>query len=128
MANLELLEGTDANTKSMAQKIIADQIREIQELKDFLAANSADNNVPAFSSEFMENMNKSMQATENQPLSSNVDMDFASLMKVHHQSALDDARTYLKHGNNEKLKAMANGMIGKQEQEINELTAWLASK
>ena len=125
MSNLELQQGTDANMKSMAQKIIADQTREIQELKDFLAANKLDNNIPAFSMDAMENMKKMEMSTGN---TGNVDNDFAALMKAHHESALNDAQTYLKHGNNEALKTMANGMIEKQKQEIKELEGWLAAK
>ncbi len=125
MANLELQEGKDNAMQDMAQMIIDDQTQEIQELQDFLETQSVNDNVPAFSQEQMENMEKMGRSADIQILTGDVDNDFATLMIVHHEGALDNARTYLEHGNNAELEAMAMEMINKQKQEIEELQTWL---
>ncbi|RYE20491.1 MAG: DUF305 domain-containing protein [Sphingobacteriales bacterium] len=51
--------------------------------------------------------------------------DFATLMIVHHQSAIDNASAYLHHGNNAQLKTMANNIIMAQNKDIVELSNWL---
>ncbi len=54
-----------------------------------------------------------------------IDNDFATLMIVHHQGAMDNASAYLHHGNNAQLKTMANKIIKAQTIEIQELSDWL---
>lgn len=55
------------------------------------------------------------------------DRDFATLMKMHHQQALDMAKVQITHGKSPKLKAMASKMIKDQQAEIVQLEKWLAS-
>jgi uncharacterized protein (DUF305 family) len=46
------------------------------------------------------------------------DYDFASMMKVHHQGAIDMANTEIQGGNNDLIKQMAQGMVDDQQKEI----------
>ncbi len=54
-----------------------------------------------------------------------IDNDFAILMIVHHQLAIDNASAYLHHGDNAQLKAVANKFVDSQVKEIQELSNWL---
>ncbi len=70
-------------------------------------------------------MNKMMSAMHMAP-SGNVDMDFAMMMKPHHQGAIDMAKVELQYGTDPELKAMAQKIIDAQTAEIAEFDAWLA--
>lgn len=75
--------------------------------------------------EQMENMEKMSKTADVQIITGDIDNDFATLMIVHHQSAIDNASAYLHHGNNAQLKTMANNIIMAQNKDIVELSNWL---
>ena len=52
------------------------------------------------------------------PLTGNADVDFVQGMIPHHQGAIDMAVTYLRYGNNQQLKRLAQEIIVEQQQEI----------
>lgn len=54
------------------------------------------------------------------------DRDFAMMMKMHHQAAMDMAQMELKSGKDPKMKEMANQIIAAQQKEIREFDSWLA--
>ncbi len=131
MSALELKEGKDATLRAMAEKISADQKREIQELEAFATRldGAPTNYKPtdpkdAFASQMNASMD-SMMKNLGQP-SGNVDQDYAAMMVPHHQSAIDMAKAELAHGRDTKLKEMAQKMIAAQQQEIQEFKAWQA--
>lgn len=72
----------------------------------------------------MHNMNTQMEAME---MTGDADHDFASMMVMHHQGAIDMANKELEKGNDATIKAMAQQIITKQTAEKAELTTWLAS-
>ena len=125
MANVELQAGTNNSLKRTAQKIIAAQQAEIQQFNSILAAITVDNSDPNFTMEQMENMKKGGKVAYQQIITGDIDNDFATLMIVHHQGAIDNASAYLHHGNNAQLKAMANSIISSQVMEIQEMSNWL---
>lgn len=125
MANYELAHGSNDSMKSTAQKIINEQTMEISEFNNFLATNSVDNNDPSFAMEQMTNMDKMGSVADVQIITGDVDNDFATLMMVHHQSALDNASAYLHHGNNATLMEMAKSIVESQTMEIEDLGNWL---
>ncbi|PQA72430.1 hypothetical protein C3731_16780 [Brucella oryzae] len=49
----------------------------------------------------------------------NLDRDFVQMMTPHHQGAINMARIYLRFGNNEQLKCIAQEIIIDQLQEMN---------
>ena len=129
MADIELRDGKDATMKQMAEKIKADQQKEIGEMEPIAERlDSAPNNYkpldPAdpFTSQMKASMDGMMQ---NMPKPvANPDMNFNMLMTVHHQSAVDMAKAELAHGKDTKLKEMAQMMVDAQQKEIAEFKAW----
>lgn len=55
------------------------------------------------------------------PMSGDVDKDFAAMMSIHHQMAIDMADVLLESGSNAELKAMAVKMKAAQQEEIKQL-------
>ena len=125
MAKVELEAGKDDSLKRTAQKVINDQQAEIEELKTILNSLSTDNTDPAFTMEQMDNMKKGGKAADVQMITGDIDNDFATLMIIHHQGAIDNSSAYLHHGNNSQIKTKATNMINMQTMEIQELADWL---
>ena len=67
-----------------------------------------------------------MKGMESMKMSGDIDRDFAMMMKMHHQGAIDMAQMELKSGKDAKMKAMAKRIIEAQQKEIKEFDAWLA--
>src|ERR1700726_929404 len=70
-----------------------------------------------FLSENVGAMTRMMVGMEITP-SGDVDTDFAAMMIPHHQGAIDMAQAELRHGRNEQLRRIAQGIIVEQQQEI----------
>ena len=66
----------------------------------------------------MDNMKK-MKST------GDVDKDFAMMMKMHHEGALDMAKIQLATGKSPELKKMAKEIIASQTKEIARFDKWL---
>jgi uncharacterized protein (DUF305 family) len=65
---------------------------------------------------------------EAMPMSGETDRDFAEMMKVHHQGAIDMAELELKNGKDAKMRAMAKRIISAQQKEIKEFDQWMAGR
>jgi uncharacterized protein (DUF305 family) len=76
----------------------------------------------------MNSMNDMMNQMHSMETTGNVDQDFATMMKIHHQGAIAMAKAELEGGGDEHLKEMAEKMIKDQTREIEELTSWLSNK
>ncbi len=72
----------------------------------------------------MAGMMKSMDAMKS---TGNTDKDFAMMMKMHHQGAIDMAKMELQSGKDAKMQAMAKRIIEAQQKEIKEFDKWLAA-
>ena len=69
----------------------------------------------------MDNMQK-------MPMSGDTDKDFAMMMKIHHQQALNMAEMELANGKSAEMKAMAKQLIVSQKKEIAQFDKWLAKQ
>lgn len=73
-------------------------------------------------------MMASMKNMESMTMTGNTDRDFATLMKIHHQAAIDMAQMELKGGKDAKMRAMAKRIVDAQQKEIKEIDSWLATQ
>ena len=69
----------------------------------------------------MEGMNK-------MTMSGDTDKDFAMMMKIHHQQAVDMSEMELAHGKSPAMKTMAKQIIAAQKKEIAKFDQWLAKQ
>jgi uncharacterized protein (DUF305 family) len=73
----------------------------------------------------MTGMMKNMDSVK---VTGDTDRDFATMMKIHHQGAIDMAQMELKSGKDAKMRAMAKRIIEAQQKEIKEFDQWLAKR
>lgn len=59
------------------------------------------------------------------PMSGNVDRDFATMMKMHHEGAIRMSQNELQKGKDPQLREMAKKIIEAQKREIAQLDQWL---
>ena len=69
-----------------------------------------------------------MEEMQKMPMSGDTDKDFAMMMKIHHQQALNMAEMQLKSGKSPEMKAMAKQIIVAQKKEIAQFDKWLAKQ
>ena len=69
-----------------------------------------------------------MKDMDSMKMTGNTDRDFATMMKIHHQGAIDMAQMELKHGKDRKMRGMAKRIIDAQQKEIKEFDRWLATQ
>lgn len=125
MGNVQIQEGKNDSLKRFSQKMIEMQQMEIEDLNAVLSSETVNNSVPAFTKEQMDHMMKMDQIADVQLITGDLDNDFATLMILHHNSAIENSEAYLLHGTNDELKTMAEKMIEDQKKEIKELSDWL---
>ena len=77
------------------------------------------------SGDMRESMAGMMKGMESMKMSGDTDRDFATMMKMHHQGAIDMAEMELKNGKDAKMKAVAKRIIDAQKKEIKEFDQWL---
>ena len=80
------------------------------------------------SMEMHQAMTKGMKGMEAAPMTGNSDHDFATMMKAHHQAAVDMAEVELKEGTDPKLRSMARSIVKSQSREIKQFDDWLAKQ
>jgi uncharacterized protein (DUF305 family) len=69
-----------------------------------------------------------MEGMQKMPMSGDTDKDFAMMMKLHHQQALNMAEMELANGKSTEMKAMAKQIIVAQKKEIAQFDKWLAKQ
>lgn len=75
-----------------------------------------------------ESMTGMMKNMESMKMTGDTDRDFAMMMKVHHQGAIDMAEMELKNGKDPKMRAVAKRIIEAQKKEIKEFDQWLGKR
>ena len=126
MAQMEISEGKDEKMKSMAEKILTDQKKEQQELRDFLSGYKP-SDMKHGEGELKKSMSSAVDQMKSMQMSGDIDKDFATMMMHHHEHGVAMAKMEVEHGMSSKLKGMAQKSITKQNQEIKEFKNWLDS-
>lgn len=126
MSEKEISGGKDEKLKGMAQKIIASQKEEIQNLQDFVKSykSSGMKHGEGELQKSMSNMDSKMKSMQ---MTGDIDKDYASMMSAHHEGAVEMSKKQVTNGMSSKLKQMAQKGIKEQTKEINEFKAWMES-
>ena len=69
-----------------------------------------------------------MDGMQKMQMSGDTDKDFAMMMKMHHQRAVEMAQMELAHGKSPEMKAMSRKIIAAQKKEIADFDRWLAKQ
>lgn len=77
------------------------------------------------SADMKQSMMSGMASMQKMPMSGDTDKDFALMMKIHHQGALDMAQVELDQGKSPEMKAMAKSIVAAQKKEIAQFDRWL---
>lgn len=126
MAHLELQKGKNDSLKRIAQKVIDAQTMEIADFKAYLnTLNDKPVQVPEFAMEQMTHMKKMHELADIQFITGDIDNDFATLLTIQHQGAIENAEAYLMYGDDPYLLDKAKMMRDMQTMEIAELKNWL---
>ena len=80
------------------------------------------------SADMKQSMKAGMDSMHNMQTTGDMDKDFAMMMKMHHQQALDMAEMQIAHGKSAELKAMATKIVSSQKKEIAQFDKWLAKQ
>ena len=72
-------------------------------------------------------MKKMMEEMNTMTMTGDFDLDYATMMIPHHQSAVEMAEMYLPKAKDEKIKSMAQTIITSQKKEIDELKVLIAN-
>ncbi len=73
----------------------------------------------------MDKMSRQMSET---PMSGDVDRDFAVMMRIHHEGAIDMARAQLASGKDAQMRKLAQEIIAAQKKEIELIDRWLQKR
>lgn len=80
------------------------------------------------SDDMKKSMMTGMDGMNKMTMSGDIDKDFAMMMKIHHQQAVDMSEMELAHGKSPEMKAMAKQIIAAQKKEIAKFDQWLAKQ
>jgi hypothetical protein len=70
-------------------------------------------------------MEPSEQKMRSMEMTGNIDRDYATMMRAHHQGAVDMSKVELANGKNAEIKRMAQKIINNNQKEISQLDKWL---
>lgn len=92
-------------------------------------SNDDDNMIPVQGhdeNKMMTAMHEMVDEMHTMKVTQDPDIDYATMMKMHHMGAIEMAKLELASGSNREMKAKAQGIIDAQQKEIGELDAFLA--
>ena len=125
MAQLVADRTERSELQSFADKIIADQSREIDEMTSLLEDAGAEESGGMEGMEGMEGMMGEEEMQELESLSGQeFDLAFVEMMTRHHQSAIDMAEQVKSEGENPQVTELADAIIEAQQGEIEQMAAW----
>ena len=80
------------------------------------------------SDDMKKSMMTGMDGMNKMTMSGDMDKDFAMMMKIHHQQAVDMSEMEIAHGKSPAMKAMAKQIIAAQKKEIAKFDQFLAKQ
>lgn len=126
MAQLVATRAQHAELKQMAKNIIADQQREIAQMKEWRRMWFGDH-APAINME-MPGMSDSMSEMNLDKLDQlkerAFDLEFLRQMIAHHEGAVKMASDLLNHEPQAELRSLANNILNSQTEEIKQMREW----
>ena len=130
MSEAELKSGTDEDLKDLARKTIDMQKKEIQKLGTIADKYKSGfrNYDPADKNEGLgQDQDKSMRSMMEMghDMSQNIDHQFASMMKKHHQDGLEMGAMIVKHSKDSDFISMIRKTMEEQKKDIAKLDDWL---
>ena len=82
----------------------------------------------AGSRDMKASMMMGMEGMQKMTMSGDTDKDFAMMMKMHHQQAVQMSEMQLANGKSPEMKTMAKQIIKDQKKEIAQFDKWLATQ
>lgn len=79
------------------------------------------------SNRMMDSMHVMMSKMDTMKMTNDPDIDFAAMMRMHHQGAIGMANLELQQGKNDSLKRTAQKVIDEQQKEIQQLSILLST-
>lgn len=127
MAAYEIRHGHDFGMIQLAKSILAEQTHEVRQMSLWLSQKSADTGKPpvGFQQAMTQAMNQMMQTMPGPDKLNNTDRAFASVMKPHHQAAVDMAKALLSFTTDQQLRTYASRLITEQQVEIDQMAHYL---
>lgn len=127
MADLALTRAVSPEVKDLAQRITDAQGPEIETMRGWLEDWGED--VPSGTESDMSSGMMSEQEMADLEAATGEEFDrmFLTMMKQHHQSAIEMARTELDEGQNADAKDLAQAIVDAQQAEIEEIDGLLAA-
>jgi uncharacterized protein (DUF305 family) len=126
MAKPAEMKAQHAELKNLAKNIIADQEKEIAQMKKWREEWFAGK--PAAINMEMAGMNDSMKGMDMKKLESSsgndFDLEFITQMTPHHQGAVVMAQEAIQKAQKEEIQKLANEIIKAQEAEIKQMKLW----
>ena len=80
------------------------------------------------SDDMKKSMMTGMDSMNKMTMTGDIDKDFAMMMKIHHQQAVDMSEMEIAHGKSPAMKAMAKQIIAAQKKEIAKFDQFLAKQ
>lgn len=80
------------------------------------------------SSPMHKSMMKGMQDMQSMRATGDIDRDFATMMRMHHQQGIEMAREELRLGKDAEMKAMAQKIVDDESREVKRFDDWLAKR
>lgn len=78
-------------------------------------------NMNKMNNDMMQSMNSTMAKMKDKKMTGDFDLDFANMMIMHHQAAIDMSEVEVAKGNDTQIKTMAQNIITAQKAEIEQL-------
>ena len=111
---------------AMALLIPAAQAQTAEPMSTMRGGMAASSATPSGGPDMKAMMKDMSSKMTSMPMSGDPDVDFAMMMRIHHQGAIDMAKAELSKGKDPQMKKMAAAIVAAQNKEIAQFDAYLA--